>query len=150
MRAILLTMILLGVGATGCLGTTDDPVDDDERPRDGGEGTGGTTVTDICRVAERSGTITPTESLVANETLTDGPLTARVDATAFGAGTMRLVLERNGTEVWSGESPNAGDWNPAETLGDLEGGEYTLTASIDAGQRDVDMRLRLTVGNPDC
>lgn len=144
MRSILLASLLLCAGATGCLSGVDEP---------GQDGTQSVTEIEICKVTDRSGTVTSDEDLVVDTSVGQGPVTAHVEVsspTSEGVGKVTLVLEHEGDRIWRDSSPEVGTWNTTRTLQDLEPGSYTLTASTDTGQRDVDTTLKLTVGNPSC
>lgn len=141
MRGVLLALLLIAAGTSGCIG-------------DGGSSIGTSETHNVnrgCSSTGTDGTLRPDEPLaVAGEAGADGAhgtITYEADPQA---GTIQLTLERGGTTVWSDTRQGVG-WTSFSTgISNLDAGTYTLEASTDDGYSNARLGLTITWGGGTC
>lgn len=92
----------------------------------------------------RAGTVSPDQPLSLEARHEDGPNEGEITVDAQGGGSLNVVLERDGERAWSREFTGTGNMGGQFHSTQLPAGNYTLTASTDAGVFDVSLRLTLT------
>ncbi len=142
-RSWTLVLALTLLPLTGCIGDVGD-VETDE------------TVTENhgCSVINRDATVAADQPLGLTLEAGGAPATASIDGTTSGVGELQLVLEHNGTEVWSDTAGGTGavgmDAAFDGRVEDLARGDHTLTVSTEEGYHDMSIAFEIRWGGGTC
>lgn len=146
-EAALAILLVLSVAVAGCVTGEDGAL--------GTQSTRDVHVSENCthRVEERekSGTVRPGSPVVAEATAEDGPATVRITFEVGPyVGSGHVVLDHDGEQVWDRSFRGVGSSEGSDQLEGVEAGTYTLTASMDAGEGQATLGLKLTWGDGPC
>lgn len=138
-RAGVLAVLLVAASLSGCLlGSETDG--ETQASEDAVEGC-------TRRTQERSGQLQPGQTLSVEADAEAAPAQGNITHEGEGAGTYRITLVHGGQTVFNESFRRANEYGPTQhSLGDLEVGNYTLTARAEEGVHDLDVTLGLAWG----